>query len=88
MSERHVFTGSAGMGASAADGWTHTVPDAVPVMGGRPERYAAARPATDRWHPVVWFTLTVVCLLIMAAVSRTVLAALLDMLRAWGWISW
>lgn len=82
-----IFTGSAGMPA-AGDGWTHTVPDAVPVMGGRPERYAAARPATDRWHGFAWFVMTTVCLLIMAAASKAALGLALDLLRAWGWLSW
>jgi hypothetical protein len=75
-----IFTGSAGMDGSASGGWTHTVPDAVPVMGGRPERYAAARPATDRWHGFAWFVMSFVGLLFMAVVSKSALTLLLSWL--------
>lgn len=67
---------------------SHRVPDAVPVVGGRAERYAAARPAADPAFPWVWFLVTVCCLAVLAGVSKVVLSVLLEMLRAWGWISW
>lgn len=79
-----VFTGSAGMDCSTQQGWTHTVPDAVPVLGGRPERYAAARPATDRWHPVFWFVATTVGLLFLAGVSKFALELVLRALGLWS----
>lgn len=80
MSEHHVFTGSAGMGPSSADGWTHTVPDSLPLLGGEPARYVARRSESDRWHGFAWFVLTVFCLTIMAAASKTALSLLLSWL--------
>lgn len=75
-----VFTGSAGADRSSAGGWSHTVPDALPLIGGEPARYVARRPESDRWHPVVWFTLTVACLLVLAAISKSTLSLLLSWL--------
>lgn len=80
MSEHHVFTGSAGADRSSAFGWSHTVPDSVPVMGGDPARYVTSRPAADRWHGFAWFVMATVGLLFMAAVSKSALALLLSWL--------
>lgn len=75
-----IFTGSAGADRSSAGGWSHTVPDALPLIGGEPARCVARRSESDRWHGFAWFVMTTIGLLVLAAISKSTLSLVLSWL--------